>query len=70
MIDKLFDRFATDQVLFDDAVQVGFGDVVIPDAIRLHAEDRTGFAGGKTMGTCSFDAVVAAVDAGGLEFFT
>lgn len=67
MINQLFDSSTADQMLVDDALEIGFVDVVIPDAIGLHAHNRAGFAGGKAVGAGTLDPEFAFIDADGFK---
>lgn len=67
---KIRYRLATHQVLRNDAIHIGWRHVVVPRAIGLHTHHWSAFAGGKATDTAAFDAQLALMHTGRLEFVT
>src|SRR5471032_894486 len=64
---QFLDPFAVAQVVVDDAVHVLGRHVVVPRAVRLHADDGAALAGGKTPHPAALDAQLAGIQSRSLE---
>ncbi len=70
MKNQIGHNLTADQMLLNNAIQIGVSHVVIPGAVRLDTKNWAALAGGNTTGTCPFDSQGAGFNAqsGGLEF--
>ena len=56
MEDKLLHRFTADQMFFNDAVEQGFIDMMVPDAFGVDDQQRAVVSDAQTGGESPFDA--------------